>query len=219
MLTTYEEEFARIYEILNQNFFDGMLPLAKFEIIIEKKVEIVFKKKSNVYQVGRNFYEVDRFEIADKLLHEMIHHYNHSKNIVDVNANQYHTQDFSNKAIDVGFFVIKHKSQGWSLLANYYPRNCVESTCVKIPAMQNMEKKYNCLRDVEFSSSVYEKLRNEIKNVLKNVVPKNYLLKYVCNCPPPYNSIRCGRKPKGKNGPNVICAYCKSFFVCESQRA
>ena len=206
-------ELDRIFMIFNKAFFGGNLEPITYTIQPKKKFSLRWLNESMV--IGAEFIDLEHTEILSLILHEMVHISNHQNRLLDVTTNQYHNKNFLKTALDVGFVVIKHKTQGWSITSTMYPRNVVEKAFVKCP-----NKDIFRLRNNIFDSTIIDKqlLKTgcvDIKNRIKNEKPtKNFFLKYQCNCTPPHNSIRSGRRPDGPNAPNLMCLDCRSIFQC-----
>jgi len=54
-------------------------------------------------------------EIAETLLHEMVHHFNNQRRVRDCSASQYHNRFFRDVALDVGMEVERAGYLGWAL--------------------------------------------------------------------------------------------------------
>jgi hypothetical protein len=151
------------------------------------------------------------------LLHEMIHIKNHQEEVQDCTTNHYHNKYFLNVALEVGMVVIKHKTQGWSITTTMLPRNVVERDFVRKPTSENREKCQKAFIAADLDRNLFKRVCTEMRSKAKQEKPtKTFFLKYVCNCPPPHNSIRSGRRPDGPNALNVHCENCHSKFICVS---
>lgn len=53
-------------------------------------------------------------DIAETLIHEMVHYANHLDGIGDCTIRQYHNLNFKNRAEEVGLVVERHSSRGWA---------------------------------------------------------------------------------------------------------
>jgi len=54
-------------------------------------------------------------EIAETLLHEMVHHFNHMRGVRDCSASQYHNRFFREVALSAGLEVERAGYRGWAL--------------------------------------------------------------------------------------------------------
>ena len=120
-------------------------------------------------------------------------------------------------ATDAGFFVVRHKTQGWGITSTIYPRNVIDKRSIGFPTEESVK---NRIKAFEFglNKSLIEKSFREIKNdISADKQTKTFFLKYECSCPPPHNSIRSGRRPDGKNALNIVCQYCDTAFRCVSK--
>jgi hypothetical protein len=50
-------------------------------------------------------------------------------------------------------------------------------------------------------------------SMLRDNRPKQCFLKYICQCSPPHNSIRSGRRPNGPHALHIQCLMCGANFV------
>lgn len=211
-------EMQNAYQILNQGLFKGELPSVKFSILPKRKYAIKFLHEEHAIVIGQEFADLDQVDILPNLLHEMVHVFNEKRNIEDVTANQYHTTKyFLPIALSVGLVVIKHKSQGWSITSVVIPRNVIQKEFVRRPDQAAIHKRNVVFEQIKFGH--FLEIQNEIKKANCSKPPtKTFFLKYICNCPPPHNSIRSGRRPDGANALNLMCMNCNSKLVCVEER-
>jgi hypothetical protein len=211
-------EFQEAFQTLNQLFENSLAPVC-FLVQPKRKFAIKYDKDQNIVFIGGEFAKLDRCDILPQLLHEMIHIFFSQSGIEDVTANQYHTiKYFLTKALSVGLVVIKHKSQGWSITSPVSPRNVVEKEFVKIPEKFAVALRVAVFNSISLDKNIISKVQSEIKQITQKEKPsKTFFLKYVCNCPPPHNSFRSGRRPDGANALNIVCMNCHSRFVCVSK--
>lgn len=213
-----EAELGRIFDFLNKTLFDGRLKPTPFSIQPNKKVSIRFSPESNSIIIGAGFAKMGTQEIPATLLHEMVHVSNFQSGVVDVTANQYHNKEFLEAALGVGLVVIKHKTQGWAITSTFYPRNVVSPNNVRKPSKEKTIARTEAFSEIRVDKVVLRAGRSDIKEKVKErKPPKTYFLKYECDCQPPHNSIRSGRRPDGPNALNIQCLQCKSKFVCVSE--
>lgn len=211
-------EIQNAYQIFNQILFEGSLPKIKFSVLPKRKCAIKFIHEEHSIIIGGEFSDLDQIDILPCLLHEMVHVFNYEKGIEDVTANQYHTtKHFLPLALSVGLVVIKHKSQGWSITSLIVPRNVIQKEFVRKPEQSAIQKRNEAFGQINMDKALFLKVQNEIKKVnCSKPIPKTFFLKYICNCPPPHNSIRSGRRPDGANALNLMCGNCGSRLVCVS---
>lgn len=212
-------EFQEAFQTLNQSLFENVLTPVNFSIQPKKKYTIKYLQDQNLIIIGSEFIKIDNCDILPQLLHEMIHVFFSQKGIEDVTANQYHTiKHFLAKALSVGLVVIKHKSQGWSITSPVAPRNVVEKEFIKMPIKASVQARVEAFAKISLDKNIIAKCQSEIKKLVEKEKPtKEFFLKYVCNCPPPHNSLRSGRRPDGANALNIVCLNCRSKFVCISK--
>lgn len=213
-------EMQEAYHTLNRGLFDGSLEPVQFVVLPKRKLTIKFISEENIIVIGGEFSKLDRSDILPQLLHEMVHVRNAQKGIVDVTANQYHTiKYFLPIALSVGLIAIKHKSQGWSITSTVAPRNVVDKEFIRKPEDAAIQKRDAIFGSILFDKGLISKSQEEIKKRADDSKPaKTFFLKYVCNCPPPHNSIRSGRRPDGVNALNIVCMNCRSRFICISDK-
>ena len=215
-------EIGRVYEVLNSRLFEGKLKPVKIEIQPRKKVALRYFSESETLVIGSDFTNLKHgapgHEILTALLHEMIHIRNHQNGVVDCTTNQYHNKNFLQSALAVGLVVIKHKTQGWAITTTIYPRNVVDRDYIRKPQKEATLSLMEVFNSIKLDKSICKNARTAIRMKLKEEKPtKNYFLKYVCNCHPPHNSIRSGRRPDGPNALHIQCLDCRSTFVCATE--
>ena len=128
---------------------------------------------------------------------------------------KYHNKHFLASANQVGLVVIKHKTQGWGITSTVFPRNIVERTFIKRPLKNVIVRRNKVFQEIKLNEKLLTESRVDLQNRIKNEKPvKTFFLKYECNCAPPHNSIRSGRRPDGPNALNIQCMNCLSKFEC-----
>lgn len=208
-------ELEQIFDILNQGLFGGELESVNFTIQLKKKVSLRWIPDIERMVIGADFSKLELGDIPAVMLHEMIHISNHQKGLLDVTANQYHNKHFLKAAMDVGFVVIKHKTQGWAITSTIYPRNVVQHIYIKHPNKDAIRRRNDSFKSIAMNSGVFKAGLADLRDRIKIEKPtKTYFLKYQCNCPPPHNSIRSGRRPDGPNALNIQCMNCRTQFEC-----
>lgn len=211
-------ELLRVFRILNERLFDGKIQEVPVVIQVKKKVSIRYLHDIESLVIGADFTKLECDDIPGVLLHEMIHIFNHQQGTTDVTTNQYHNNSFLKVAINVGLVVIKHKTQGWAITSTVIPRNVVEKDFIVKPNKDAGTKLQQTFEEIKLDKAVFKKGRTEVKQKIEAEKPaKTYFLKYVCNCPPPHNSIRSGRRPDGPNALNILCMNCRSKFECVTE--
>lgn len=208
-------ELEQAFSQLNKFLFNGKIKKVPFSIHVKKKVVLRWVPESKTIAIGLDIAKLEFGEILGVLLHEMIHIVNDQADLPDVTTNQYHNKYFLQQALAVGFVVIKHKTQGWAITGTVFPRNVIERAYIKRPTRENVLKRVKAFDAIELDKNLFKELQNDIKGKTKLEKPtKTYFLKYQCNCLPPHNSIRSGRRPDGPNALNIQCLNCRSQFVC-----
>jgi len=211
-------ELERAFDHLNKKLFDGKLAKVQFSIQTKKKTVMRWSPEIDSIAIGVDIVKLEFGEILAVLLHEMIHVSNHQNGTLDVTTNQYHNKYFLQKALAVGLVVIKHKTQGWAITGTIFPRNVVERVYVKKPFKENVTNRFNAFNSIELDKTAYKNLQANIREKIKLEKPtKTFFLKYQCNCLPPHNSIRSGRRPDGPNALNIQCLNCRSQFECVTE--
>jgi hypothetical protein len=211
-------ELQNVFNILNKALFDEQLKLVPISIQTKKKVSLRYAPDMDAIIVGNEFSTLEYSEIPHVMLHEMIHIRNQQRGVVDVTANQYHNKQFLQVALEVGLVVIKHKTQGWAITSTVYPRNVVERQYIRKPSKEAVTRRDQAFAEIKPDKAIFKVARTELKERMKGEKPpKMYFLKYICNCPPPHNSIRSGRRPDGPNALNIMCMSCRSKFECVTE--
>lgn len=212
------KQFEVIFDYFNQKCFNNQLPTQQFCLDISKKY--IMRWSDNQITIGLEFVSLNEYEIILSILHEMIHLSNYLNRIEDVGINQYHKKQFLQVALDLGFYVIKHKCQGWSIISPVPPRNIMNQMSVKTPlANLNLQLK-TMLKDIKYDKNDFKQTVDSIAQIIVNApASKTFFLKYKCNCPEPHNSIRSGRRPidAQKSHPSAVCRLCGQSFVCVSE--
>jgi len=202
-----------VYRNFNHNFFKSILPEIEFKIDVSKKH--IAKYSGNEIIFGSNCVSLTKKDICASILHEMIHIYNELIQVDDVNENQYHNSAFLKEAVRVGFFVVREKNQGWSstLLS---ARPDVSEKNYKFDQSRN-NNLIDIINSIEIDEKILQNHDEKMRELISNLKPsKAFFLKYECACPPPYNSIRSGRRPNGNNSPTITCEKCNTRFTCVS---
>ena len=210
------KSFDDVFDFLNEKLFNSNLSKPTFKVDIAKKYAMRIENRHIVF--GCEFVALNDYEIFLSLLHEMIHLTNNQNNLKDTGINQYHKKEFLKAGIKLGFFVIKHKSQGWSILSPIPPRNTTNKILVKEPEFNDNKNLIDILSSINISKELRLSIKEIQTEILKNPPSKTYFIKYQCQCPEPHNSIRSGRRPIGRtqSHPDAMCKTCKSDYMCVS---
>jgi len=215
--TPLVQEFERAFGQLNKGLFGDRFRLPTHVVQPDKKVVFRFVGNTpNAYHitVGGYFGKLKTIkELVQEYLHEMVHISNWYDNILDCTTNQYHRREFLDAALKVGFYVSRHKVQGWGITRIDPPK--IENT--QAPEEEAARRLAELLENFKFQKDVFENSREEIRR-LANTPRKVCFLKYVCQCPPPHNSIRSGRRPDGLHPLKIRCENCNSLFVLAKGR-
>jgi hypothetical protein len=208
-------ELEKTFQILNDSLFEGKIKPVSFSVQIKKKTSLKWTSELNSIIIGGDILKLELKEIPGILLHEMIHIFNVQQQVVDVTTNQYHNKSFLQLALGVGFYVIKHKTQGWAITGTIFPRNVIQRDYIKRPTKEKRKLRNETFNSIQFDVSAFKLGQADIREKIKLEKPtKTFFLKYQCNCPPPHNSIRSGRRPDGPNALNIQCQNCRSQFEC-----
>ena len=210
-------EIERACDHLNKILFEYKIEPFQIAIQIKKKVAIKWQSDIETLVIGAEFLQLEFNDLLGILLHELIHILNYQHGIVDVTINQYHNKKFLEVANQVGLVVIKHKTQGWGITSTVFPRNITEKAYIKRPLKKSILLRNKAFEDLNLNKKIINDSRIELQNRIKHEKPvKTFFLKYECNCSPPHNSIRSGRRPDGPNPLDIQCMNCRSKFVCVS---
>lgn len=210
-------ELERAFEHVNKRLFEETLDLPTFVIHTEKKCILRFVPHTFSFIIGQGLATATLREIEESLLHEMIHVRNFMEKEVDCTSNQYHNKTFRTVANAVGFYVIRHKTQGWGTASFSPPKT--ETLSYTKPDPGTVARRRSAFNSLKFDDKILEETQKEMKMLLaKQSSRKVCFLKYVCGCPKPHNSIRSGRRPDGPNPLNITCNNCgKDFRLARGQ--
>lgn len=216
--TAIVSELEAAYEVLNRSLFEGKLQPVPIVIQPKRKVSLRWMPDIMSLVIGADFTKLEYAEVPGLFLHEIIHVSNYQRGLTDVTTNQYHNKSFLQCALEVGLVVIKHKTQGWAITSTVYPRNVVEKVFIKRPNKDAINRRNDAFDLVKIDKTAFKMGRADVRERIKTEKPpKTYFLKYQCNCPPPHNSIRSGRRPDGPNALNIQCLNCRSQFECVTE--
>lgn len=199
-----------IFSKLNSSFFSNSL----------KPVPMSFCESKTGFNFSKNFLFLDSSifflsneEILIRLFHEMIHISNFQHDLKDVGTNSYHKKSFMSTAVEKGFYVARHKTQGWCLILLDYPRNVTKERNIVKPKEAHVRKRIESFNEIITNFDWNSFFASKLPIVGK----KNYTYKYECACPS-MNSIRSGRNPNGPNPLKAKCLVCDSLFACSYAR-
>jgi len=208
-------ELNKAYTTLNKKLFNGELPKPKFEVDISSKTVFRYRgEQRDEIIIGTGFVTIEKDEILDALLHVMIHVFNYRRGIEDCTTNQYHKLEFTEVALKVGLTVMKSPSRGWGLTTSK-KKHWEDKEDVRHPHSVNVSRRHDAYRRVKFDADRLTAFQESIQQKIDSTGKKHFLLKYICRCPPPHNSIRSGRRPTGSNRLNIKCNKCGSKFKVE----
>jgi hypothetical protein len=198
-----------LFSSINKSLFSERIQ--KVPISVSPQEKFLFSWKGNHLKLGSGAAYATKEKFFSSMCHEMIHIFNHQQRIVDVGRNFYHKNAFADCALSIGFIVVKHKAQGWSFISTEVPRNALLSQFIRIPFKENNSKMLYELNTFQWDGIDRSILISNSKN------KKSFFLKYECDCPSPYNSVRCGRGNKSSNPFHAKCLVCGGVFkICDS---
>jgi hypothetical protein len=206
-------ELERIFDVFNTTLFNGSLTQPVQVVQPDKKVVFRYSSESHSLIIGSKFASANLETILQDYLHEMIHMENYRLGDIDCTSNQYHNKKFLDLALEKGFYVFKHPSQGWSKTKFKKTKTAIDR---KSPNADDHAALIACLKGLSVDKSLLKEGKDEIGRVVTSSAPaKICFLKYVCSCPQPHNSIRSGRRPDGPNPLNIMCLTCGKNFSCQ----
>jgi hypothetical protein len=202
------KELQRAFDVLNAHLFAGNLKMPDFVFIPKKKVVLRYMPDTTQMVLGGDMGVVDVQDFLVHLLHEMVHVSNFSKGVIDCRSNQYHNKEFMQAAVEVGLICVRHRNQGWVTTTSYKGDNAVT------PSSEAVERRVAAFAAVNFDKDVLKQAKSQLTQLTKRRRQAIYFLKYECQCPPPHNSIRSGRRPDGDHPLNIKCLECNAKFEC-----
>lgn len=201
----------QMFHYLNHQLFNNVLTPPTIEYSLNRHFALRWEMKGNILHIGRTVVRHNFDQVAADLVHEMVHMFNSLKGIEDIARNQYHKKQFMDAAISFGLYVQQHKRHGWSITSAHKPNGPENSYSPAPAASERLVKIFQHLSDSILS---YKSEIMVVHRLIKEIKPsKCYFLKYCCQCPPPYNSIRSGRRPDSKNALDVWCKKCGEPFL------
>lgn len=205
------DELYRIFEIVNKEKFDGVLPtpvitiqktkgksLGHFTInriwrnknnIIDDNVEVDDNDTTAQYEININpthFFEREAVEIVETLIHEMCHYWNKVKGIDDGN----HNKKFKAIAERVGLICERRQNVGYGYTSlSPELKDWVVNIC---KPNEECFKYYSANKSKIFTTTREKKV-----------------FKYTCPC--------CGLMVKGKRDISIKCAECNELMEMEDE--
>lgn len=200
------EELYRIFNILNNDKFDGKLPEPVITIQKTKgrtlghfTLDRTWKDKNNVESEEDSYYEINidprwfnsrtSADVAETLLHEMCHYYNKMKDIKDCSGNV-HNKKFKSSAEKVGLVVEKGKGVGYGYTSMSEALRAYMEEVVK-PSEVAFE--YFRTAPMKLSGAGGERKKN--------------VFKYTCP--------ECGQEAKAKRDVAIKCGHCDVLMKME----
>lgn len=205
--------FEEVHRVLNERLFEGTLASPKFEKDLGRKCVLHFSPP-NSYQYGSEIVTAPPDLISSELVHAMIHAKNHAQGVIDSTQNQYHNTHFLQEALRVGFCVVWHKSRGWALTFVDTAKAAGHEK-FRLPDEAANSVLKAAMAGVSIPKKSLGAWQRELAGELADKPKKTFLLKYICRCSPPHNTVRSGRRPEGDNPLDITCNTCKSKFVVE----
>jgi len=206
------KELEKVFKIFNKHVFGNKLKFPKHILQPDKKVVFRFVPESYSFLIGSKFSTLKHCNLLSEYLHEMVHIENYRLGIIDLTSNQYHNKQFLKTALGVGFYVSKHKNQGWAVT------QFKKGLDFEKPVPLIEKKLTSCLKQIDIDLNSIDLGQLEVLRISTLQPAKICFLKYVCKCAPPHNSIRSGRRPDGPNPLNILCKECGSGFVLEDAK-
>lgn len=206
------KNFEKVYKIFNDEFFKGQLPKPNFSVDMKKRGVLCFKPPSNIV-LCKDFPESTLVDIFDNIIHQMVHIENYLSGIEDFSSSQYHKKSFYNRALQIGLNLAYSTTQGWSIVYStlgQYQGN------VRLANKKNRDKLKEVYSGIQINIDQLIEFQNDLKLSLDETTVRKSLLKYVCQCKPPHNTIRSGRRPNGPRPLDIKCNICGEKFVVKS---
>lgn len=198
-------EIERAYLSLNKSLFSDGLRVPTFTMSPSKKGVVHFVPEDFEIFIGCDVAKVDQEAFLLHLLHEMVHVSSFQKGIVDCRQGQYHNIKFRDAALAVGLTVTRDRSHGWGLTSLG-----VASGDKQEPTVEASKRREKAFTSASLDEKIFKKVQKKIVASRK----RTFFLKYECNCTPPHNSIRSGRRPDGEHPLDIKCMCCNSNFRC-----
>lgn len=202
-------ELERIFQHFNKGLYDNQLALPVHVLRPDKKLIFQYSANSKCVVIGSKFSECNEQEMLENYIHEMVHIRNSSRGIVDQTTNDYHNRQFLNAALYVGLHVAKHPTKGWAL-TQFHPWRFENVS----PSHFANDRRRCLVENLLINDNILKEGKKYLRKLIVENKPKPCFLKYVCDCPPPHNSIRTGRRPNSCHAPKITCKVCNGDFQC-----
>jgi hypothetical protein len=195
-------DLQKLFVEFNERHFGRQLIEPVFRVDVKKRFTFRFLPQKYEFVIGSMFVKLTWTQMWIEFFHEMIHMKNFFDGVTDHTANQYHNHEFADTALSVGFYVLKHPTKGWGVLEIDSPK-MGEFQSPTSDAREYLELTFE---RTSFYSETLSLARRQIREATGK--PKQFQLKYICNCPHPHNTIRSGRRPDGKHPLKATCNIC-----------
>jgi len=207
----FGQELLKVHKRFNQEFFGSKLKTPNFSLQLNRKYALRFNAPNQI-DIGSYVLNLAMYQTFDALLHQMIHSYNYKRGVVALGKNRYHKKEFLQVALLVGLVVCRHKSRGWYHTTSgdgpyflYF-----DEKDIRFPSKESIENLRRIYDELDFETNIFQIAKEKFQELASP--RKEFFLKYVCNCPPPHNSIRSGRRPDGEFPLHITCNDCHTTF-------
>lgn len=206
-----------VFDTLNQGLFERSLSIRSFGVDPAKPAVCRWVAEAGELLAGHLAISASLYAFKVSVLHEMLHVHNAANNVQDESVNNYHNKNFAVSAALIGLYCVRHKKHGWSLLSLAPPCNVIHKSAVRAPRAAANARLIEAFDAVQVGRKEWNAACRAMRRAVQQMVPgRIFQHKYVCQCPPPHNSVRCGRRPDGHHAPDISCNRCKAKFICES---
>jgi hypothetical protein len=206
-------EAERTFRYFNKHLFGNGLPSPLVIITFDRKVGIKYRPGTFELALGSGIEKWTPSQFVCEMLHEMLHLYNNQRGVTDCTSNQYHNQEFVNVALEVGFYVGKHRTRGMAC-TSFEP---IDEEHVRVPDTAVNQRLNFLVERLRFNGDILKCIQKTLKAHRRATPSKTFLVKWVCQCPAPHNCIRSGRRPDGPNPLQVKCMKCDSMFTAAKE--
>ena len=215
-----ERETERAFDWLNATLFGGGLVQPVIRINYRKHPRIRFYGRGHEsgpfdLVIGSGVRSGEVGDFLEDLIHEMVHVRNQLELLpdqTDCTSNQYHNLFFRDGALAAGLYVSRHKTRGWGI-TSFLP---IADEEVR-PDPERVKLRERAVIDLGFSEEIYREVQKQVNEQFRATDRnrKQFQYKYICRCPPPHNSVRCGRRPDGPRPLQAICLRCLERYTLE----
>ncbi len=197
-----------VYGELSQ-LFPQPFPLQEVEFDIDLSKKFILRASGTHIVKGVDYLQVNRRQLLDALLHEMVHISNKVRGVEDHTANQYHKKEFCDLALKVGLYVVQTQNRGWGVTTSSSKALPMPH---RVPEDEDCLKRERIYRKFRFDKELAEE-QVRLKEQMAGKLSKQYQFKYICGCPSSRgNSVRSGRRPEGESAFNATCNVCGKKF-------